>query len=103
MTADNFADIMAKRMTLVEKLSALNSRQLSNTQTRSGIEVELQSCIEDIERRGETDETLARRIALEKRLQAAVDACADCDRDRQRLTDELDGLDQQLQQAGPAS
>ena len=46
----DFASLMQQRIALVEKLAALNSKQLLNTQTRSGIEVELLTCIEAIER-----------------------------------------------------
>ncbi|MGI9501296.1 MAG: hypothetical protein ACR2P3_14770 [Geminicoccaceae bacterium] len=101
MTADDFADLMQRRMALVEKLAALNSRQLQNTQARSGIEVELIGCIEEIEQNGETKETLARRADLEARYKAAAAACADCDQELDRLADELSALDQEGQ-AGPA-
>jgi len=95
----DIADVMQKRMALVEKLSALNSKQLQNTQTRSGIEVELAACIEEIEQSGESEIVLA---DLEARYQAAAAACVDCDQELDRLTDELNALDQQAQ-AGPAT
>lgn len=94
----DMAELMQKRMALVEKLSALNSKQLQNTQARSGIEVELTACIEDIEQNGERKAALARQSDLESRYQAAVAACIDCDQELDRLTDELDALNQQ---AGP--
>lgn len=100
MTAPTFPEFMAQRMALVEQLSALNSKQLSNTQMRSGIEVELLACNEAIERDGETASLLAQRAELETRLSEAIAACTDCDRRLDALTDQLDALDQQ--QAGPA-
>lgn len=98
----DIADLMQKRMALVEKLATLNSKQLQNTQARSGIEVELTACIEEVEQNGETSENLARRADLEARYKAAAAACADCDLELDRLTDELNALDQQAGQAGPA-
>ncbi|MDH3659571.1 MAG: hypothetical protein OEU92_06005 [Alphaproteobacteria bacterium] len=95
----DIAELMQKRMALVERTAALNSRQLRNTQIRSGIEVELLACIEAIERDGETRESLARRDDLEARYKAAAAACANCDRELDKLADELGALDQQ---AGPA-
>ncbi len=97
----DIAELMQKRMALVEKLSALNSRQLSNTQARSGAEVELLACIEEIEQNGETCDNLARRADLEARCKAATAACVDCDREIEALTDQLDAFDQ-AGQAGPA-
>lgn len=94
MTKDNPADWLKERMALVEKMSALNSKQLSNTQARSGIEVELLGCIETIERDGETKETLARRVELENRLAEAIIACTDCDQELDRLANDLITLDQ---------
>ncbi len=91
----DFAERMQQRMALVEKLSALNSKQLQNTQARSGIEVELTACIEDIERNGESEAALARQAELEARYEAAAAACVDCDRELDRLTNELNALDQQ--------
>ncbi len=96
MTANIFAELMQRRMALIEKLANINSRQLSNTQARSGIEVEHQACINAIERDGETQLELARRADLEDRLQVAINTCADCDREWQALTDQLDALDRQL-------
>ncbi len=55
---NDVADLMQVRMALVEKLSALNSKQLLNTQIRSGIEIELLTCIETIERIGESETVL---------------------------------------------
>ncbi|MGI9510382.1 MAG: hypothetical protein ACR2QJ_13675, partial [Geminicoccaceae bacterium] len=92
--------LMQKRMALVEKLSTLNSKQLQNTQIRSGIEVELTACIDDIEQNGESEAALARRADLEARYQAAADACVDCYQQLDRLADELTRLDLQ---AGPAT
>jgi len=89
----DIAELMQKRMALVEKLSALNATQLQNTQTRSGIEVELTACIADIEQNGEREVALARRADLEARYKAAAAACVDCDRELDRLADELTRLD----------
>lgn len=97
----DMAEQMQRRMALVEKLAALNSTQLRNTQARSGIEVELVACIEEIERNGESEETLARRTDLEARYKAAAAACADCDRELDDLADQLGRLDR-TEQAGPA-
>jgi hypothetical protein len=100
----DIAELMQQRMALVEKIAALNSKQLLNTQTRSGIEVELLTCIEAMERDGESDDALVLRAELEARYKAAVEACADCERELDRLAEELTILDQQMeQQAGPAS
>ena len=55
----DMAERMQQRMALVEKLSALNAKQLQNTQARSGIEVELTACIESIEENGESKAALA--------------------------------------------
>ena len=102
----DIADLMQERMALVEKLSALNSKQLLNTQTRSGIEVELLTCIEAIERDGESEAALARRAELEARYKAAAEACADCEQALDDLAEDLTTLDQQIEQqagqAGPA-
>ena len=100
MSAEAMAELMQRRMVLVERLAALNSKQLLNTQTRSGAEVELLACIEEIEANGETTENLARRADLEARYKAAAEACADCERELDRLADELNALDEQ---AGPAT
>ncbi len=85
---------MQKRMALVEKLSALNSKQLQNTQARSGIEVELAACIDDIEENGGSEAAHVRRADLETSYKAAVAACADCDRKLDELADQLAKLDQ---------
>ena len=95
----DIAELMQKRIALVEKLAALNSRQLLNTQTRAGIEVELLTVSELIERNGETEATLFARTQLEARYNAAAEACAACQRDLDILTEDLATLDQQ---AGPA-
>ncbi len=99
MTAKTFAELMAERMVLVEQLAALNSKQLLNTQTRAGIEIELESCLEEIKHQGSTSENVARRAELEDRLRAAVDACATCDQEWTALNDQLHFLDQELQGA----
>lgn len=93
MTAPTFPESVAKRMALVEQLSALNAKQLKNIQLRSGVEVELQACIDDIERSGETKSSLALRAELQNRLTEAITACADCDRELDALTDQLNTLD----------
>ena len=99
----DIAELMQQRMALVEKIAALNSKQLLNTQTRSGIEVELLTCNEAMERDGESHEALALRAELEARYEAAVKACADCERELDALAEELNLLDQQFeQQARPA-
>ncbi|MGI9417384.1 MAG: hypothetical protein ACR2RA_06045 [Geminicoccaceae bacterium] len=98
----DMAELMQKRMALVAKLSALNSKQLSNTQARSGVEVELTACIEEIEQSGESAAARARQAELEARYKAAAAACADCDRELDALAEELTTLDQQMQ-AGPGS
>jgi hypothetical protein len=100
----DIADLMQKRMALVEKLAVLNSKQLSNTQTRSGIEVELLTCIEMIERNGESEASLLGRAELETRYKAATEASAACERDLDALAEELAILDQLIeQQAGPGA
>lgn len=99
----DIADLMQRRMALVEKLAALNSKQLLNTQTRSGIEVELMTCIEAIERDGGDEAAIAERIELEARYKMAAETCADCERELDALAEDLTTLDQQIeQQAGPA-
>jgi len=95
----DLAELMQRRMALIEKLSALNSKQLLNTTTRSGIEVELTGCIEEIEKNGETPEMLAQLAEVEARYRTATAASADCDRELDDLTDQLTSLDQ----AGPAA
>jgi hypothetical protein len=94
MTTYAFTDLMAKRMAVVERLSALSSKQLLYTQKRSGIEVELLGCIDDIGREGETATILARRADLECRLTAMTVAIAECERERDVLTSELDALEE---------
>ncbi|MGI9487908.1 MAG: hypothetical protein ACR2RF_18900 [Geminicoccaceae bacterium] len=91
----DIAALMQKRMALVEKLAALNSKQLSNTQARSGIEVELTACIEGIDQNGESKAALAERADLEARHKLAAAACVDCDRELDALTEQLNALDQQ--------
>lgn len=98
MTEISLANLISKRMALVEKLSALNAKQLKNTTERSGIEVELESCIEDIERDGETAMNRAQRTELETRMTKAITACTDCEQELDKLAAELNALDQQ---AGP--
>lgn len=95
----NIAELMQLRIALVEKLAALNSKQLLNTQTRSGIEVELLTCIEDINNNGETTTNLALRSKLEMSYKAVVTACTDCERELDALADELSNLDQQVEQS----
>lgn len=102
MSVPDPALLIRQRMAMVEQLAALNSKQLQNTLTRSGVEVELLACIEEIEENGETSENLARRTDLETRYKAAANACADCDRELDELTDQLNTLDEQAGQAGPA-
>lgn len=100
----DLADLMQQRIALVERLAALNSQQLLNTQTRAGAEVELLACIEAIERDGENSTAIANRSTLEARYKAAVAICDDCERERDDVADELTILDQQIeQQAGPAA
>lgn len=98
----DIVELMQQRIVLVEKLAALNSKQLLNTQTRSGIEVELMTCIEMIEREGESQAALFRQAELEARYKAAAEACTDCERELDALAEELTTLDQQMEQAGPA-
>ena len=93
----DMAELMQQRMALIEKLSALNSKQLSNTQVRSGVEVELTACVEEIAQNGESAATRARQAELEARYKAAAAACADCDRQLDALAEELTTLDQQMQ------
>ena len=100
----DIAELMQRRMALVERLAALNSRQLLNTQTRSGAEVELLACIEEIEAGGRNETARARHAELEARYKAAVAICEDCERDMDALAEDLAILDQQIeQQAGPAA
>ena len=99
----DIAELMQKRMALVEKLAALNSKQLLNTQARSGAEVELLACIEAIEASGESEAARARHAELEARYKAAVDACAACDQEWTALNDQLHVLDQELQVAQTTS
>ena len=100
----DFASLMQQRIALVEKLAALNSKQLLNTQTRAGIEVELLTCIEAIERDGESEAALQTRAELEASYKAAADACLACEQELDELAEELTSLDQQIeQQAGPAA
>jgi hypothetical protein len=94
MTTYAFTDLMAKRMAVVERLSALNSKQLLYTQKRLGIEVELLGCIDVIEREGETATMLARCADLESRSTATTVAIAKCERERDVLTSELDALEE---------
>lgn len=96
MITETFAELMARRIALVEKLSALNAKQVLNTQTRSGIEIELLGCIEAIERDGETTASRTHRTELEMRFKEAAAAWADCDRDLDTLADQLNTLDQRL-------
>ncbi|MEZ5932157.1 MAG: hypothetical protein R3F54_09425 [Alphaproteobacteria bacterium] len=95
---NDIARLMQKRMVLVEKLAALNSKQLSNTQKRSGLEVELLACIEEIEANGETAENLAQRAELEARYKAAIDACAACEQELDRLAEQMTRLDREIAQ-----
>ena len=93
----NIVDLLQRRMALVEKIAALNSEQLSNTQARSGVEVELLACIEEIEETGETSENPARRVELEARYKAAAVACTDCGRERDDLSQQLNRLDEHVE------
>ncbi len=93
----DIGDLMQRRMALVTRLAALNSKQLQNTQTRSGIEVELLTVNEMIERNGENEATLLGQAALEARYNEAVEACVACERELDELTEQLNALDQ----AGP--
>ena len=94
----DIARMMQKRMELVEKLAALNSKQLLNTQTRSGAEVELLACIEAIEVGGESKAALTRHAKLEARYKAAVVVCEDCERELDELAEQLNDLDNKLVQ-----
>ncbi|MEM8949761.1 MAG: hypothetical protein AAGA21_23635 [Pseudomonadota bacterium] len=93
------ADLMQKRMALVEKLAALNSKQLLNTQARSGAEVELLACIEMIERNGESEAMLFARADLEARYKAAIAVCEDCERELDELAEQLNALDKEIAEA----
>lgn len=88
------ADLMQKRMALVTRLAALNSKQLQNTQTRSGIEVELLTVNEMIAQNGENEATLLGQAVLEARYREAVEACAACERELDELAEQLNALDQ---------
>lgn len=95
---NDVADLMQVRIALVEKLSALNSKQLFNTQIRSGIEIELLTCIETIERIGESETVLKKRTELEASYKEAADACNACERELNALAEDLMTLDQQIEQ-----
>ncbi|MGI9415385.1 MAG: hypothetical protein ACR2PM_17045 [Hyphomicrobiales bacterium] len=96
MTAETSAGLIAKRIALVEELTALNARQLLHSQTRGGIEFELLACAEDIERNGETAARVAQRTELENRLSRIADRVEDCDRQLDELTGRLNELDREL-------
>lgn len=96
MTAASPAELMARRIALVETLTALNARRLLHSQTRAGIEVELLSCAEAVESDGETADTRTRRAALEARLARVVALADDCDREQEALAGALSELDRQL-------
>lgn len=96
MTAASPAELMARRIALVEALTALNARQLLHSQTRAGLEVELLSCAEAVESEGETADARTRRAALEARLERVVALSGDCDREQEALAGELSELDRQL-------
>ena len=86
--------LMQKRMALVEKIAAMNAKQLLYTQRRSGLEVELLACVNEIEANGESAEALARRAELEACHKAAEEACANCEREVDELAEQLNTLDQ---------
>ena len=99
MTDATHAGLMAQRIELVEKLTALNARQLLHSQARAGIEVELLSCAEEIEANGETASALSRRAELEDRLARIVASSDDCDRERDELAGQLNRLERQMAEA----
>lgn len=92
----DIATLTQMRMGLVERLATLNAKHLLNTQTRSGVEVELLACIEEIERDGEHEAAVVRRAELMSRHKEAVDACAECEREIDALADELSLLDKHI-------
>ena len=94
----DIAELMERRMALVEKLAALNSKQLLNTQTRSGTEVELLACIEMIEQNGEGEASLLGRAELEARYKAAIAVYEDCERELDELAEQLNALDKEIAQ-----
>ena len=94
----DIAGLMQKRMALVEKLAALNSKQLLNTQARSGAEVELLACIEAIEAEGGNEAALARHAELEARYKAAIAVCEDCERELDDLAEQMNALDNEITQ-----
>lgn len=96
MTAETSAGLIAKRIALVEELTALNARQLQHSQARGGIEFELLGCAEDIESNGETAARVAQRTELENRLSRIIDRVEDCDRQLDELTGRLNELDREL-------
>jgi len=96
MTAATIAELMVRRIALVEKLSALNAQHVRHTQACGGIEIELLSCAADIERDGETPTYLACRGELEDRLARTTALCADCDRELDALAEKLNELDRRL-------
>jgi hypothetical protein len=95
---NDIARLMQERMALVEKLAALNSKQLLNTQTRSGAEVELLACIELMESEGESEAALERHAELEGRYKAAVVVWEECERELDELADQLNALDNEIAQ-----
>jgi DNA repair exonuclease SbcCD ATPase subunit len=95
----DIAELMQRRMHLVEKLASLNSKQLLNTQARSGAEVELLACIEEIEAKGENEAALARHADLEARYKAAIAVCEDCERELDELAERMNALDNEISQA----
>ena len=94
----NFAELMQQRISLVEKISALNSKQLLNTQIRSGVEVELMTCIETAQRHGKSEVALQRRAELEASYEEAANACLACEQELNELAEDLTSLDQQIEQ-----
>lgn len=90
---EKIQELFQKRISIVGEISALNARQLQNSQQLLGNGLDLQRCTENLNEQGDTEalrEELKQAKAREKHLQNVVAECDDMLADLDRQVAELD-------------
>lgn len=90
---ETIQQLFQKRIAIVGEISALNAKQLQNSQQLLGNGIDLQRCTENLNGQGDTEalrEELKKAEAREEHLQNVVAECDDALADLERQVAELD-------------